>query len=302
MCCGFHQPSQNLVNAFRVDASGLPMFDTFNDVDLANDQGVASETAFDVFTETVDPRLDWTVGRRGIPYRDWGICRGRDWIRYQPDGGPYMPAAKPFFYKTELYSLSTTTGWMTGNNANNYRYIRLSHIYLWRAEVAAYENDLATARTYINLIRDRADNEVVMGKVLINELPPSVYPWGEGTSDADYLTGGDVDWTQPAANYMCGQYPAFADQAEAMRAVQWELRLEFATEGMRFFDLRRWDNLPAGLNSVPMAETLNAFQQADLRIRTFMNGAHFDEMDKYQPVPQVQIDLQPGVLVQNPGY
>jgi hypothetical protein len=32
MCCGFHQPSQNLANAFKVDATGLPLFDTFNNV------------------------------------------------------------------------------------------------------------------------------------------------------------------------------------------------------------------------------------------------------------------------------
>ncbi len=302
MCCGFHQPSQNLVNAFKVDANGLPLFDTFNNVDLANDQSVASEAVFNTFTDPVDPRLDWTVGRRGIPYRDWGICRGRDWIRYQPNGGPYMPAAKPFFYKSERYSLSTTTGWMTGNNANNYRYIRYTHVLLWRAECAAFEGDLATARTLVNQVRDRADNEVVMGRVLINQLPPSVYPWGAGTTDADYLSGGDVDWTQPAANYQIGQYPAFANADEAMRAVQWETRLEFSTEGMRFFDLRRWDKLPAGMR-VDMAAVLNAFQQGDLRVRTFMQGATFNMgRDEFQPVPQNQMDLQPGVLVQNPGY
>ncbi len=302
MCCGFHQPSQNLVNAFKVDANGLPLFDTFNNVDLANDQSVASEAVFNTFTDPVDPRLDWTVGRRGIPYRDWGICRGLDWIRYQPNGGPYMPAAKPFFYKSERYSLSTTTGWMTGNNANNYRYIRYTHVLLWRAECAAFEGDLATARTLVNQVRDRADNEVVMGRVLINQLPPSVYPWGAGTTDADYLSGGDVDWTQPAANYQIGQYPAFANADEAMRAVQWETRLEFSTEGMRFFDLRRWDKLPAGMR-VDMAAVLNAFQQGDLRVRTFMQGATFNMgRDEFQPVPQNQMDLQPGVLVQNPGY
>jgi len=302
MCCGFHQPSQNLVNAFKVDANGLPMFDDFNNVDLANDQGVASEDAFDPFTDTVDPRLDWTVSRRGIPYRDWGINRGRDWIRYQPYGGPYMPASKPFFYQSERYSLSTTTGWMTGNNANNFRYLRLSHIYLWRAECAAFEGDLPTALNYVNQIRDRADNEIVMGKVSINQLPPSVFPWGAGTTTADYQTGGSVDWTQPAANYDIGQYSAFADANEAMRAVQWEIRLEFATEGMRFFDLRRWDKLPAGMR-VDMAATLNAFQLADLRVRTVMQGAVFNMgRDEYQPIPQVQMDLQPGVLVQQDGY
>jgi len=302
MCCGFHTPSQNLVNAFKVDANGLPMFDTFNDVDLANDQGIPSQDAFDPFTDEVDPRLDWTVGRRGIPYRDWGICRGRDWDRYQPYGGPYMPASKPFFYKSERYTLSTTVGWMTGNNANNYRYLRLTHVLLWRAECAAFEGDLVTARTYVNMIRDRADNEIVMGKVLINQLPPSVYPWGEGTTDADYLTGGSVDWTQPAANYNIGQYPAFANADEAMRAVQWEIRLEFATEGMRFFDLRRWDKLPGGMR-VDMAAVLNAEAQDDLRIRTVMQGAVFNMgRDEYGPVPQTQMDLQPGVLVQQDGY
>ncbi len=116
------------------------------------------------------------------------------------------------------------------------------------------------------------------------------------------MTGGDVDWTQPAANYNIGLYTSFADQAEAMKAVQWEQRLEFATEGMRFFDLRRWDKLTANLNSMPMTETLNEFAQGDLRIRTFMMGATFDAKDKYQPVPQTQLDLQPGVLVQNDGY
>ena len=285
MCCGFHQPSQNLVNAFKVDADGLPMFDTFNDVDLANDQGIASEATFVPADDMVDPRLDWTVSRRGIPYRDWGINRGRDWVRRQNDGGPYLPASKPFFYQSERYTLSTTSGWMTGNNANNYRYMRLGHIYLWRAEVAASEGDLATALTYVNLIRARAANDVVMGKVSVYELPPAVYPWG---------AEGDVDWDVPAANYDVQPYASFANAADAMEAVQWELRLEFATEGHRFFDLRRWGII---------TETLNDFVAADERMRpVFMQGAVFDDKDKLQPIPQAQLDVQPGVLVQNPGY
>jgi len=295
MCCGFHQPSQNLVNAFKVDAvTGLPLFDTFNNTDLKNDQGIASGTAFIPFTDPVDPRLDWTVSRRGIPYKDWGINRGSDWIRKQSEGGPYLPTPKVFFLKSQRNTLSTTTGWQTGINANNFRYIRYSHILLWRAEVAAFENDLVKARDYVNQIRDRADNQVVMGKVSIYTLPASVYPWGPA---------GAVDLTQPAANYMIGLYTV-ADlntKEKAMRAVQWEQRLEFATEGRRFFDLRRWDNLPAGMR-VDMAATLNAFQQGDLRIRPFMQGATFSNKDKFQPVPQGQIDLQPGVLVQNPDY
>ncbi len=110
MCCGFHQPSQNLVNAYKVDVNGLPLFDTFNDSDLKNDMGVASTTTFIPFVDDVDPRLDWTVSRRGIPYRAWGINRGHDWIREQSNGGSYQTVSKPFFYQSERYTLSTTTG------------------------------------------------------------------------------------------------------------------------------------------------------------------------------------------------
>ena len=113
------------------------------------------------------------------------------------------------------------------------------------------------ARELVNMIRQRAANEVVMGRVLIYSLPKSVYPWGEGSTDADYLTGGSVDWSQPAANYKIGLYPSFATSNEAIRAVQWELRLEFATEGMRFFDLRRWDGLPDKIGGKSMEVILN---------------------------------------------
>jgi len=133
-----------------------------------------------------------------------------------------------------------------------------------------------------------------MGKVMINELPPSVYPWGNE---------GDVDWTQPAANYKIELYSSFGSAAEAMRAVQWEQRLEFATEGFRFFDLRRWDNLPNKIGGKSMAEILNNFAQADLRVRpTFMQGYSFSDADKYMPIPQAQLDQQKGVLEQRPEY
>ena len=291
MCCGFHQPTQNLANAFKVDANGLPLFDTFNNTDLKNDAGIASSDEFIPATDLLDPRIDFTMGRRGLPYMDWGINRGKDWIRDQEWGGPYVTVEKTFFYKSERNSLSTTTGWQTGINANNFRYLRLGHILLWRAEIAAFENDLPKALSLVNQIRTRAGNEVVMGKVNIYKLPISV---NTGDTWKQY-----VDFTKPAANYKVGTYAAFADKAAAMRAVQWEQRLEFATEGMRFFDLRRWDKATPG----SMKATLEAFALADKRVRPdVMKGVTFDEKDKYQPVPQTQLDLQPGVLVKQTGY
>jgi hypothetical protein len=291
MCCGFHQPTQNLANAFKVDAAGLPLFDTFDATDLKNDQGIASTADFIPSTELLDPRIDFTMGRRGLPYMDWGIMRGADWIRDQSWGGPYVTVEKTFFYKSERNSLSTTTGWQTGINANNFRYLRLGNVLLWRAEVAAAEGDLATALKYVNQIRVRAGAEVVMGLVNLYKLPLSV---NTGDDWKKY-----VDFTKPAANYKVGQYVSFPDKAFAMKAVQWENRLEFATEGYRFFDLRRWDKASPGF----MAKTLNDFAKNDQRTRPdVMKGATFDEKDKYQPIPQTQMDLQPGVLKQNTGY
>ena len=294
MCCGFHQPSQNLVNAFKVDENGHPLFDTFNNTDLKNDVGLGSDDEFIPDDHLVDPRLDYTVSRRGIPYKDWGVNRGAAWVRKQTDGGPYLPASKPFFKKAERYSLSTTTGWQTGINANNYRYIRYSHVLLWRAEIAASESDLPTALRYVNMIRERAANDKVMGKVKVYSLSSDFWPWGEE---------GDIDWDQPAANYKVEPYTAFANANEAMRAVQWEQRLEFATEGFRFFDLRRWDNLPNKIGGKSMAQVLNDFAAGDLRVRpSFMQGATFTDNNKYMPIPQAQLDLQPDVLVQRPEY
>src|SRR5262249_16590901 len=84
-CCGFHQPSQNLVNYFQVDANGLPLA-------LSNPNWNARHANFPAgnLTIPVDPRLDWTVGRDGVPYKDWGKHDG-GWIRAPSYGGTYSP-------------------------------------------------------------------------------------------------------------------------------------------------------------------------------------------------------------------
>jgi hypothetical protein len=289
-CCGFHQPSQNLVNAFKVDENGLPMFDTFNDTNLVNDYKISSDEEFIPDDHLVDPRLDWTVGRRGIPFLDWGVMRGASWIRDQNSGGPYV-YKKNMFYKSQKGTLSTNTGWASGVNANNYRMYRYAHVLLWRAEVAVEENDLEKARELVNMIRERASNSVVMGRVTDYTMSPG---------DHDYSVqeaNGTIDWSQPAANYKVGTYPSFPSQDYARKAVQWELRLEFAMEGHRFFDLVRW-----GIAD----QTLNAYIEKDVQFRSFLIGATFDTgKDEYWPIPQNEIDLQNAeeeILVQNQGY
>ncbi len=282
-CCGFFQPSQDLVNAFKVNASGLPLLDNYNQVDLKNDMNVNSTDIFIPFPDVVDPRLDFTVSRRGIPYMDWGVNRGNDWIRLQSNGGPYLPNPKSFYMKAEKGSAHPATGWQGGVSTNNFRYYRYSHILLWRAEIAASDGDLVIAMDLVNQIRNRAKKGPrVMGLVTTYSLPSTAYPFNV-----------TIDLTKPAANYDVQPYTSFTGVDMAMKAVQFEMRLEFAMEGSRFFDLRRWG----------IAKTvLNQYAKDDLRTRQFLTGAVVTDKSLLAPIPQTQLDLQPGVLTKNPGY
>ena len=38
----------------------------------------------------VDPRLDFAIGRFGIPYKDWGTPKN-GWVRDAANGGIYLP-------------------------------------------------------------------------------------------------------------------------------------------------------------------------------------------------------------------
>jgi starch-binding outer membrane protein, SusD/RagB family len=278
---GFFQPSQDLFEAYQVDADGHPYLDPTQRASLANDMGKGSGDVFTPTTALLDPRVDWTIARRGVDYLGWGIHPGNSWIREQNNGGPYM--TKKYMHKKEEQSLNANgTGF---DNGKNYRMYRYSHIILWRAEVAVEENDLATALSLVNQIRNRAKTSTpVMGLCSSNVNLGTVTP--------------TVDWTKPAANYKVEPYdaasPAFASQAEARKAVREEMRLEFATENLRFFDLRRWGILES---------TIKAYIIKDSQFRTFLRGATFNlAKNDYWPLPQDQIDLQKGVLKQDPAY
>ncbi|NJO25744.1 MAG: RagB/SusD family nutrient uptake outer membrane protein [Bacteroidia bacterium] len=179
-CCGFHQPSQNLVNAFKVDAvTGLPLFVTFNN------------TNYNQATDFVDPRLDWTVGRTGTPFLDWGP-HDDGWIR---DGGycGFFSPKKNVFHAAQKGTLSTASGWSTAPNAIDIPFIRYADVLLMAAECEIETNgDLNLARTYINQIRARAGNFVQ----------------GPGTSEATISVpfGAGIF---PTANYKIGPYSCF---------------------------------------------------------------------------------------------
>jgi len=278
---GFFQPSEDLFEAYQVTAAGLPILDLASRTPLANDMGKGSGDVFTPTTALLDPRVDWTIARRGVDFLGWGIHPGNSWIREQNNGGPYM--TKKYMHKKDEQALNANgTGF---DNGKNYRMYRYSHILLWRAEVAVEENDLEGARGLVNQIRNRAKTSTpVMG------LCTSYVNLGTVTPIVDY--------TKPAANYMVEPYPldapAFASQDEARKAVREEMRLEFATENLRFFDLRRWG----------IANTvLNTYIANDSKFRNFMKGAVYNPTkNDYWPLPQDQIDLQKGVLTQDASY
>ncbi|SFF68341.1 Starch-binding associating with outer membrane [Salegentibacter agarivorans] len=282
LCCAYSAPTFDLFNAFKVNEEGLPMLDNFRDNLLLEDYGILDTENFTPTDHYLDPRVDWTIGRRGIPFLDWGPMSGSDWMQDQLNMGPFLNK-KIMFYKENLGEISTQSSyWASGVNGNNFRVLRLGHVLMWRAEVAVEENDLATALSLVNQIRQRAADDVVMGKVTNTKF---------GSDDQI-----EVDPTKPAANYKLSLYPSFPSQEYARKAVRFEMRLEFALEGMRFYDLVRWGTAESTLNTYLSKELENG------RL-PWLNGAVFNaEQDDHWPIPQVQIDLQNGVLTQDPAY
>ncbi|WP_025762193.1 RagB/SusD family nutrient uptake outer membrane protein [Dyadobacter tibetensis] len=283
-CCGFFQPSIDLANSFQTTAQGLPLVDTYNSKTLKNDMGVNADASFTPDNSTpVDPRLDWTVGRRGIPYLDWGNHPGRAWIRDQTYAGPYSPKKNIYWQATQdIYS--DQNSWAPGT-AINVLIIRYADVLLMAAEAEAQAGSLAKAQEYVNLVRARAG---AAGSKVYTYKNPS-----------DPLAG----FTEtPAANYKVSEYPAGTftsmGQAEALKAIYFERKIELAMEGHRFFDLARWGIADQVLNKYISFEGAIT---PDVRGGNFVKG-----VDEYFPIPQRQIDLSTknGIssLKQNPGY
>lgn len=272
-CCGFFQPSQSMVNSFKTDAAGLPMPDTYNASNVNSDEAFLSNNpAFVMYTGNLDPRLDWTVGRRGVPYFDWGPHPGRDWIRDVTYGGPYSPK-KNTYYKGDEGSTGGKVGWGFSSNSLNYTVMRFADVLLMAAEAEIEAGSLETARTYINLVRARA----------AAFAPSNSAPYTAAASAATYAT------------YNVGQYAApFADQAAARTAVRFERKLEFGMEGMRFFDLVRWGIAATELNAYLTAEGVR--RPSTLAGTQFKAGTH-----EYYPIPTSVITNIPGIK-QNTGY
>lgn len=264
-CCGFFQPSYDLVNSFKVDANGLPLLDNSYTTDpLVDDKGLTITDPFTPDSRPVDPRLDWTVGRRGIPYLDWGPHTGQDWVRDQSYAGPYSPK-KQVYKKSQQGTLTEVGNWTSGWTANGYRLIRYADVLLLLAECQIETGDLEGARANVNLIRARAAN------------PDSWVKNDDGSNAANYVIGlYNSPWTDPDA---------------ARTALRMERKLELGMEGHRYFDLQRWGNVESELN-----RALN-FERSKLNL--LYGSSTVGPEDVNYPIPQAQIDLTQGRLEQN---
>jgi hypothetical protein len=267
-CCGFFQPTQEFVNSFRTE-NGLPLLDnSYNNDPVLNDVGLApDDNSYVEDPGPLDPRLDWTVGRRGIPYLDWGIHTGQDWVRLQSYGGPFSP--KKQVYKKSQEGVFTEVGnWTSGWTANGYRLIRYADVLLLLAECQARTNSGDLGLALVNQVRARAAN------------PDSWVKEDDGVTNA--------------ANYQISTYASFSGQEMALDAILMERKLELGMEGHRVFDLLRFGDATA----VSELQRIIAYE-TPLRPVTYNNASVSSVADVYYPIPQRQIDLMRGNLEQN---
>ncbi|MEC7186601.1 MAG: RagB/SusD family nutrient uptake outer membrane protein [Bacteroidota bacterium] len=262
MCCGFYQPTIDLGNAFQTDSNGLPLA-SWATTDIATDYGIYETEAFTPHTGPLDPRIDFTIGRRGIDLNGFGPMTGKDNIR-----ASFTDISGPYVNKKNLYTAGDDTnkgtgGWGEQRTGINYHILRYADVLLMAAEAAVETGALEVGRGYVNQVRARAKN------------------------------GPRAD---SSPNYVIDTYnSAWTDQAAARNAVRHERRVELAMEGHRLFDLRRWGTMVSTLNTYIANEART--------IANFGTKANaVQEKHNALPIPLNAIDSSQGALKQNAGH
>ncbi len=261
---GFFQPSQNLVNSYKTDSKGVPTPETYNNSNLM--------TVADGLATNVDPRLDFTVGRLGIRWKNYtAAAYGPDWAR-EPATYGYYSNKKALVSPESPYMVK---GFPWGGSSLNFHIIRFADVLLWKAEALIELDRQDEALPLINKIRTRVKNSKYV--TAFNAPDPATYA-ANYTIDI-YKPGENCTWTN----------------GYARTALRFERKLEFALEGERFFDLVRWGNAEQVLN--------NEYFIKEKLLRTYLQNAKFVKArDEYFPIPQPQINFSGGLYKQNPGY
>jgi len=214
-CCWFHVPTQNLVNSFKTETNGLPMFTTFNNTEMKDPA--------DFLSNGVDPRLDHTVGIIGHPfkYKNDFIYKAT-WARV-PEVYGYFSTMKEV--SPPDCSCLQKVGAYFGSS-KNVDILRYDDVLLMKAEALIELGRQNEALPLINQIRTRAKNST-------GRLRFSNGTYASNYRIENYIDGVNCTWTQDFAR----------------TALRWERRLEFAMESPRFFDLVRWGIAAESLNA-----------------------------------------------------
>ena len=306
-CCGFDVPTQDLADAFKTDVNGLPLPLTgagaFNGAPHVSDQSASP------YAGNLDPRIDVTMGRQGIPYLDWGIEPGDVWVRSPGDDGHFAPKKNVYAKSVQGTYSDASNNWANVElDAVNVNLCRYSEVLLWAAECETIVNqNLAQAETYVNMVRTRAADTVYW---------PYLDSLGNPTAfnAASYTYASAVKGSLPA-KYMVAPYPTgyFSTPAIAMQAIIMENRIELAEEGQRFFDLQRWQLYGNPYFPTPgsnfMTTTLDTYAQIESQWHPaqYPAGLQFTTGKcEYYPIPLNQINSENGTgtknLIQIPGY
>ena len=264
----FFYGSQNLVNAFRTDpATGLPYLDgTFNKVNVDIN-----------YSGTLDPRLDFTVGRIGMKWRGHDYTSG--WCRAYEVYGEYSNK-KAWPAPEECYK-----GWPWGCNSLNFMFIRYADILLLKAEALIETAAGANAQPEVD-----ADGHLTEARALINQVRQRA----ANSIDGSYSP---VDLDPSKADYYVGLYPTDWDgnlywtKERARMALRMERRLELAMEGNRWFDLMRWGN-------DYLIQTMNKYMEEEAVLRPYYQGRSVSANEIMLAVPQEEIDNSNGLYKQ----
>lgn len=261
-CCGFLQPSVNMLNRYKT-VNGVPDFENFNTGILLDNK--------DAFAATpMDPRLMHTAAVPGMPWKyEPSYIMGENWVR-TPEVYGYSMSQKLLVSPTSDCFKKTNPFMGAGLN---WDVLRLDEVMLWRAEaLIQLEQEMDETLRLINEIRERAANSTDRLK------------FADGTPTGRF----DVQPYRPGVN--C---PAWTKDF-AMQALRWERHLEFATEGKWFFDLVRWGIAAEQLNAYFAVEKT---RRSYLRDANFTKNR-----DEYFPIPEVQISYVKGLYKQNAGW
>ena len=220
----FFKPSQNLVNAYRTGADGLPLLDTFNQKD------------YDMNVDNADPRLFLTVGMPGLPYmfnKNYMMDKTSIWSRSGGVYGYYVSLKQNVDPALIGEYLIKGSYWASSMNRIVFRY---ADVLLMRAEAYAQLGNSEQAIALVNQIRQRAASSTQMIGSYQNTYGVKMY---------------------------VTPYKGSYSKDETVKIVKMERRLELAMESERFFDLVRWGDAATVLNKYYAEEIDNCALYSD---------------------------------------